>query len=280
MESDTLKCLAPDNWPANFGGRLRVRFLDVSPGTGLGVVVATQYDDARTRWQTVDEIMIAPDSLKRIASWSRELNEREIEIARAGIVEKSYRADEFIFMRGDPFEYWTGVVTGLARMGIVSRGGKAASFAGLTAGAWFGEGSVLKNEPRRYDVVALRDTRLAMMKRGTFVWLFENSVGFNRFLVRQLNERLGQFIGLLEYGRTLDATARLARSIASLFNPILYPDLTLHLEITQEEIGALSGMSRQNANRALNRLEKEGLLRLEYGGVTILDVERLRGYGD
>jgi CRP/FNR family cyclic AMP-dependent transcriptional regulator len=143
-------------------------------------------------------------------------------------------------------------------MGIVSRGGKAASFAGLTAGAWFGEGTVLKKEPRRYDVVALRDTRLAMMDRSTFFWLFENSVGFNRFLVRQLNERLGQFIGLLEYGRTLDATARLARSIASLFNPILYPDLTLHLEITQEEIGALSGMSRQNANQCLKRLESQG----------------------
>jgi CRP/FNR family cyclic AMP-dependent transcriptional regulator len=112
------------------------------------------------------------------------------------------------------------------------------------------------------------------------MWLFENSVGFNRFLVRQLNERLGQFIGMLEVNRTLDATARLARSIASLFNPILYPESTAHLEITQEEIGALSGMSRQNANRALNRLEKEGLLRLEYGGVTILDIERLRGYGD
>ena len=101
---------------------------------------------------------------------------------------------------------------------------------------------MLKKEPRRYDVVALRDTRLALMDRTTFFWLFENSVGFNRFLVRQLNERLGQFIGLLEHGRTLDATARLARSIASLFNPILYPDLTRHLEITQEEIGALSGM--------------------------------------
>ena len=182
--------------------------------------------------------MIASDYLKRIAAWSRELTEREIDIARGGIVEKSYRANEFIFMRGDSFEYWTGVVTGLVRMGIVSRGGKAASFAGLTAGAWFGEGTVLKNEPRRYDVVALRDTRLAMMDRKTFVWLFENSVGFNRFLVGQLNERLGQFIALLEYGRTLDATARLARSIASLFNPILYPDLTRHLEITQEEIGA------------------------------------------
>jgi len=165
-------------------------------------------------------------------------------------------------------------------MGIVSRGGKAASFAGLTAGAWFGEGSVLKNEARRYDVVALRDTRIASMDRSTFLWLFENSVTFNRFLVRQLNERLGQFIGLLEYDRTLDATARLARSIASLFNPILYPDLTPHLEITQQEIGAFSGISRQNANQCLKRLEREGLLRLEYGGVTIVDLDGLRSYGE
>jgi CRP-like cAMP-binding protein len=224
--------------------------------------------------------MIAPEYLKRIAAWSRELTGPEIEVARAGIVERCYRADEHIFMRGDRFDYWTGVVTGLARMGIVSRGGKATSFAGLTAGAWFGEGTVLKNEPRRYDVVALRDTRLAMMDRATFVWLFENSVAFNRFLVGQLNERLGQFIAMLEYGRTLDATARVARSIASLFNPILYPDLTPDLDITQEEIGALSGISRQNANQCLKRLEREGLLRLEYGGVRIVDVERLRSYGD
>jgi CRP/FNR family transcriptional regulator, cyclic AMP receptor protein len=224
--------------------------------------------------------LIAQDHLRRIVAWSRELNERETDIARAGIVEKSFRANEFIFMRGDRFDYWTGVVSGLARMSIVSRGGKATTFTGMMAGAWFGEGSILKNEARRYDVVALRDTRLAMMDRATFIWLFENSVAFNRSLVGQLNERLGQFIGLLEYGRTLDATARLARSIASLFNPILYPDLTRHLEITQEEIGALTGISRQNANQCLKKLEKEGLLRLEYGGLTIVELERLRSYGE
>ena len=49
--------------------------------------------------------MIAPDHLKRIAIWSRELNERELDRARAGIIEKSYRADELIFMRGDQFDY-------------------------------------------------------------------------------------------------------------------------------------------------------------------------------
>jgi CRP/FNR family cyclic AMP-dependent transcriptional regulator len=229
---------------------------------------------------TADETMIAADYLRRIAAWSRELNQREIDRARAGIVEKSFKADEFICLRGDRFEYWTGVVSGLVKMGTVSREGKAVSFTGVTAGAWFGEGTVLKNEARRYDLVALRDTRLAMMDRATFLWLFENSVVFNRFLVGQLNERLGQFIALLEYDRMLDATARLARCIASLFNPILYPDVTRHLEITQEEVGSLSGISRQNANQCLKALEKEGLLKLEYGGITIVDLERLRCYGE
>jgi CRP/FNR family transcriptional regulator, cyclic AMP receptor protein len=224
--------------------------------------------------------LIAPDYLLRIAPWSRNLKPEEIEAACAGIVERSFAANEHIFMRGDRFDYWTGIVSGLARMSIVSRGGKATTFTGMTAGAWFGEGSVLKNEVRRYDVVALRDIRLAMMERASFMWLLDNSTGFSRFLVTQLNERLGQFIGLVEYGRTLDATGRLARSIAGLFNPILYPNPTRHLEITQEEIGALSGISRQNANQCLKRLEKEGLLRLEYAGVTILDLDGLRSYGE
>ena len=224
--------------------------------------------------------MIAVDHLKRIAAWARDLNEKEIEVARAGIVEKSFKANEFVCMRGDQFEYWTGVVSGLAKIGTISRSGKEVSITGLTAGAWFGEGSVLKNEPRRYDIVPLRDSKLAFMERSAFMWLFENSVGFNRFLVSLLNERLGQFIALTEYGRSLDATGRLARCIASLFNPILYRDATRHLEITQEELGAITGISRQKANQCLQTLEKEGLLRLEYGGVTVVDLEKLGSYGD
>jgi CRP/FNR family transcriptional regulator, cyclic AMP receptor protein len=224
--------------------------------------------------------MIAADHLKRIAVWSRGLSEKEIEVARAGVVEKSYGVNEFICMRGDRWEYWTGVITGLIRIGAGSEDGKAVSLTGLTSGAWFGEGTLLKNEPRRYDAVALRETRLALMERATFHWLFENSVAFNRFLVELLNERLGQFMGLVEYGRMLDAKGRLARSIASLFNPILYPDAARHLDLTQEELGAISGISRQNTNQCLKTLEKEGLLRLEYGGVTVIDLEKLRGYGE
>jgi CRP/FNR family transcriptional regulator, cyclic AMP receptor protein len=93
-----------------------------------------------------------------------------------------------------------------------------------------------------------------------------------------LNERLGQFIGLVEYGRTLDATAR-----ACAFDRLAVQPDSLSgsaAPFGHHPGGALSGISRQNANQCLRRLERDGLLRLEYGGVTIIDLERLRAYGE
>jgi CRP-like cAMP-binding protein len=217
--------------------------------------------------------------LERIAAWSVHLPDDEAERAAAGIVEKTFARGACICPKNTLLESWTGVVTGLVKVGTVSREGRSVTFTGVPAGGWFGEGTVLKNEPRRYDIVALRDTRMAFMNRATFMWLFEHSVVFNRFLVEQLNERLGHFMALLEYDRMLEATPRLARCIASLFNPILYPGGGDHLEITQEELGLLSGITRQVANQSLKALQKDGVVRLEYGGVTVVDLERLRNYG-
>jgi hypothetical protein len=86
-------------------------------------------------------------------------------------------------------------------------------------------------------------------------------------------------MGLLESDRMLDATARIARCIATLFNPVLYPGVRKHLQITQEELGLLSGVSRQVANKGLQQLEAEGLLKVEYGGISVLKLEDLRRYG-
>jgi CRP/FNR family transcriptional regulator, cyclic AMP receptor protein len=224
--------------------------------------------------------VISADHLRRIAFWSLDLSEAEIDQARRGIVEKSFSKGAYICHRGDRLDAWTGVTDGIIKLSTVSRSGKAVSLAGVRAGGWFGEGSLLKDEPRRYDLVALRDARLALMSRSTFFWLFENSAAFNRFLVRQFNERLGQFIALAEYDRMLDAPGRLARNIAWLFNPVLYRDLDLHLDISQEELGLLSGMSRQVANESLKLLEGKGLLRIEHGGITVLDLDRLSRFGD
>ena len=222
--------------------------------------------------------MITPEELRRIAVWSRALAPDEFEEARRGVSLKSYGKGAYICHVGDRLESWTGVAEGLVKMSTTSKTGKSATLAGMRAGAWFGEGTVIKAEPRRYELVALRETRLALMRRSSFLWLFEHSAAFNRFLVHQFNERLAQFIALAEYDRMLDSTGRLARNLAWLFNPTLYPDEDRTLEVSQEELGLLAGMSRQVANQALARLAALGLLEIGHGSITILDVEGLARY--
>jgi len=222
--------------------------------------------------------LILPEDLRRIAAWSRDLKPDEFEEARRGVSVKIYGKGAYICHVGDRLESWTGVAEGLVKMSTTSKEGKSATLAGLRSGAWFGEGTVIKAEPRRYDLVALRDTRLALMRRSTFFWLFEHSAAFNRFLVHQFNERLAQFIALAETDRMLDSTARLARNLSWLFNPILYPDQDRTLAISQEELGLLAGISRQMANQGLAKLAALGLIEIGHGAITILDLERLARY--
>jgi CRP/FNR family transcriptional regulator, cyclic AMP receptor protein len=224
--------------------------------------------------------MISAERLRQIAFWAQELNENEIEHARRGITEKDIAKGEYLCHRGDRFDYWVGVVTGVVKVGTMASSGKSTTFAGCRDGSWLGEGSVVKDEPRRYDLVALRDSRVALMNRTAFAWLFDNSAAFNRFLIHQLNERISQFIGLVEYDRMLDTAGRVARNIAWLFNPVLYPEAATHLDITQEELGLLAGLSRQHTNEALKLLEAKGLLRVERGGISVLDLDGLAGYGE
>jgi CRP-like cAMP-binding protein len=222
--------------------------------------------------------MVTSYDLVRTAIWARELGEDEIERARRGLTERQFPKGAYVCHRGDRLDYWTGVITGLVKISAISRSGKAMTFAGVGPGGWFGEGSMLKDETRKYDLVALRATSLAMLNKSTFLWLYENSKAFNRFLVRQLNERMGQFIATIEQDRILDPKARVARNLSWLFNPVLYPGTGGHIEITQEELGLLAGVSRPVANRSLQALEEEGLIRIEHERITVLDLGRLATY--
>ncbi|NJD35944.1 MAG: Crp/Fnr family transcriptional regulator [Betaproteobacteria bacterium] len=214
----------------------------------------------------------------RRTSWAQSLSAEDFARAREGTVERSVPTAGFVCRKGEPVDHWFGVIEGLAKMSSDWATGKTSSYTGIAAGGWFGEGSMLKTEPRRYDVVALRDTRVACMKRDTFHWLLDHSIPFNRFIINQINERLGLFIGLLESERLADIDARVARAIAALFHPVLQPGIESRIAISQGELGYLAGVSRQRVNRTLHTLEQAGFLIAEYGGIRVLDLDGLRRF--
>ena len=223
--------------------------------------------------------MQTSSDLLRASIWATSLTEAELRQVESELLERTVPAGAFACRKGEPVDHWIGVIDGLLKLSSLSAEGKSVTFAGMPGGAWFGEGSMLKSEHRRYDVVALRESRVALMTRATFDRLLDSNIAFNRFLLNQLNERLAHFIAMVEFDRMLDPDARVARCLAALFNPYLYPGVGPKLQISQEEIGYLSGVSRQRANQALQVLEKEGLLRVEYGGITVLDLDGLGRVG-
>ncbi len=183
---------------------------------------------------------------------------------------------ELLCRVGRPPVYWFGVLDGLLKMSNDEAADMSITFTGMPPGGWFGEGTVIKREPYRYNIQALRRSLVAGIPVETFHWLLDRSIPFNRFITQQLNERLGQFIAAREIDRLSDPDARVARSLAALFHPVLYPGVGSLLRITQQELGYLVGLSRQRVNKALQALQSGGLIGIEYGGVRVLDLEGLR----
>ncbi len=204
------------------------------------------------------------------------LSTEQAERVRRDTLCRSFDAGATVAARGAPSAHWIGVVDGMLKVETITAGGKSASFIGVPAGAWVGEGSVIKGEPRPYDVVAIRDSVVAFVPRSTFQWLMQESHGFSGWLIGQLNARLGHFIAMVQSLRLNDTTAQVAYCLASLFNRDLYPGTSSQLAISQEEIGRLSGVSRQIANRALHEMQDQGIIRIGYGSIEVIDLPALQ----
>jgi CRP-like cAMP-binding protein len=208
--------------------------------------------------------------------WLKVLAPDEYQRAASHITVGDALPGDYICRVGRPVTYWFGVIEGLLKMSSDNAQGQTMTFTGVPPGGWFGEGTALKRESYRYNIQALRPSVVAGLPVDSFHWLLDHSIGFNRFVMNQLNERLGQFIAAREIDRMNNPDQRVARSLAALFNPVLYPGVGEVLRITQQELAYLVGLSRQRVNESLAALEAQGAIRVEYGGLRVLDLQALR----
>ncbi len=222
----------------------------------------------RRRLLTAEELAGVP--------WLHHLSDEDRERVQPELRVSDAAPGDVICRVGRPVTYWFGIIDGLLKMNTETAQGQTITYSGLTPGGWFGEGTVLKREAYRYNILALRKSRVAGLPADTFHWLLDHSIGFNRFVMNQLNERLGQFILAIEADRTPSPEQRVARNLAALVNPVLFPGVGEVLRITQQELAYLVGLSRQRVNEALRSLAAQGVLSIEYGGLQIRDLPALR----
>jgi len=84
--------------------------------------------------------------------------------------------------------------------------------------------------------------------------------------------------GVLEDAAVLPIAVRLARRLLSMAEGYgeWHDRQTRVVEVKQEQLALMLSTSRQTANQVLKRLEAQGVIRLTYGEIEIVDHEALR----
>jgi len=195
------------------------------------------------------------DALNRLASYAHT---------------KSVRAGTTIFEKGDPGTSLFAVLSGTVKISNQSTDGKDAVLNMIVAGGIFGEIALLDGRPRTADAFAVTDCQLMVIDRRDFVPLISQNPDIAIKLIEVLCGRIRRTSEQVEDMTFLDLPGRLAKTLLWLSaQPGSSPNRKV--SITQREIGQIIGMSRESTNKQLREWEDKKWLRLERGGVVVLD---------
>jgi len=190
---------------------------------------------------------------------------------------KSVPAGTPIFAKGDPGTSLFAVCTGTVKISNQSHGGKDAVFNLINAGEIFGEIALLDGQPRTAEAIALSDCELMVIDRRDFVPLVKSEPEMALKLIEVLCGRLRRTSEQVEDVIFLDLPTRLAKTLLSLAKHSKASSQGSKVMITQREIGQIIGMSRESTNKQLRMWEEKNWVRLERGGLVLLDPSALEG---
>lgn len=198
--------------------------------------------------------------------------------------EVSVAAGAYFSHYGEKHHHWYGILEGLLKWSIHTADGQTATLGGQLAGSWFGEATLLRGQPRKSDLIALRFSRVLLMPKHTFDDLRHSQPAFNEFLLSLLAERIHWMMSNSAAQRLMDVDHMVARALVGITHPILNNDPMrdgageFFLRISQEELAHLVAISRQRCNKALATLQALGFVRMEYGGLSVADLAGLKRF--
>jgi CRP/FNR family transcriptional regulator, cyclic AMP receptor protein len=194
---------------------------------------------------------------------------------------KRHKDGDMLAARGDPPEQWIACAKGAVRVSSTSVSGKQITLTYVEPGIWFGDVSIFDGDRRTHDCYAHGDTTTLNVAKADFKKILSQHVEFYEAMLRLQSRRIRQLYGLVEDLNTLPLRARLAKQLNHLVRSYGVPSLSdakavrISLQLAQEELAQLLGASRQRVNQELKQMEREMIIRIEPGGLVVLDRDAL-----
>jgi CRP-like cAMP-binding protein len=192
---------------------------------------------------------------------------------------RHFRRGEVLFHEGDPGDALFIVASGAIKIVVPSDEGEEAILATLRRGDFLGELALLDGAPRSASAIALEATDTLTLPRAQFRALASMEPAIRDALLAALARELRRLTTHVAELHFLDLTGRLAARLARLAeeNGEVMPDGSVRLDapLTQSDLAAMIGATRQSVNKLLGEFEEDGLLRLERDIIVVPDVQAL-----
>lgn len=214
------------------------------------------------------------DSLATIPFFAG-LDPATLERVAASLRSRRFRRGEVIFHAGDPGDALFVIVAGDVKISLPSETGEEAILATLRPGDVFGELALLDGAPRSASATAMSMAETVVLPRDRFLELIATEAGVRDALLTSIAGELRRLTRHVQDLHFLDMTGRLAARLIRLGDErgTVLPDGTTRLpgNLTQGDLAAMVGCTRQSVNKLLGQFADERLIRLDREGVVILD---------
>jgi CRP/FNR family cyclic AMP-dependent transcriptional regulator len=198
----------------------------------------------------------------------------DLEALAAGLRRRRYARGQVIFTQGDPGNSLFIVETGRVRIVVGSDEGRELVLRVLGPGDFFGEMALLDGEPRSTDAVAQEACQILLLQRSDFLSFLESRPAVAIALLAVLSRKLRLTTQQAQDVAFLDVPARVARAV--LEQAAAEDGGRPVCRLTQSELAAVVGATRESVNKWLGYYERQGLIQRQRGAVTILKPELLR----
>ena len=191
---------------------------------------------------------------------------------------QSFGAGEPVFMKGDPAAGMMVVVSGRVRITSSSADGKEMVLNIINPGEVFGEIALIDGVERTADATAAEATELLLLERRDFLPYLERHPDLSLELLKMLCHRLRTINEQLEDFSFLDLRRRLAKKLVHLADSHgeeTPEGVRIGFKLTQRELAAMMGTSREAVNKQLRAWTDDGLIKRIGSSIVIRDREGL-----
>ena len=218
--------------------------------------------------------MSAAETLKRVPLFS-DLADGELTRFADVMREREYPRNSVILFEDDPGDALYIVSSGQVKVVLIGEDGREVILSVLGDGDFFGEMSLIDDEPRSAHVIAMKDSHLLVLRRDDFQVQLQQHPSVALKLLRVLVQRLRRADEKIGSLVLLDVNGRVAQLLLDLAEESGGPRITRKL--THHTIAQMIGSSRETVSRAMRELVERGLIDVSRREITIKDAETLRG---